>query len=356
VRRKPFDAGSLRSRLAFFGARPRSVVDTWSDELAERVRAAAPGCDAVIASQVDMAAYAGCFEGRPALFEEVELGLMVGQHLDAPGGAARLRRGLTWSKHRRYLADLLRRFTAATVASEAERRLLREAAPGFGPVEVIPNCIHLPDYADISAWPEPGPRPEPGRLIFTGAFTYHANYDAARWFVGEVLPRVQERCPDARLTITGDHAGLPLPPTPGVTLAGFVPDIRPAIAGAWASVVPMRLGGGTRLKILEALALGTPVIATAKGAEGLDAEPGRHLLVADDPQAFADATVALLQDAGLRSRLAENGYRLVAERYDWQVVAPALLRLVEAVITGDTRRATARERAAGKASGGATPR
>ncbi len=125
--------------------------------------------------------------------------------------------------------------------------------------------MHLPDYIGISA------RPEPGSLIFTGAFTYHANYDAASWFVGEVYGRIKDQYPAARLTITGNHADLPLPPAPDITRTGFVPDVRPLIAGSWAAVVPMRQGGGTRLKILEAMALGVPVIATTKGAEGLDA-------------------------------------------------------------------------------------
>jgi len=337
VTRKPFEMGSAQARLAFFSPRPRFVVDTWSDTLADLLRELVESerFDAVIASQFDTAVYAECFSGLPALFEELELGVMHGQYASAQGGARRLRSSLTWSKHRRYLGGLLRNFAACTVASEAERKLLQRSVPGFNAIEVVPNGVRLSDYRGVVA------RPEPGRLIFTGAFTYRANYDAASWFVGAVYPRIRERFPDARLTITGDHAGLPLPPAPEVTLTGFVPDIRPLIAGAWVSVVPMRQGGGTRLKILEAMALGTPVVATRKGAEGLDAEPGRHLLIADDPDEFAAATAHLLAEPELRSYLADNARKLLESRYDWPQIAPRFLDLVDDVIAGDLRAASA---------------
>jgi len=132
-----------------------------------------------------------------------------------------------------------------------------------------------------------------------------------------------------RLFITGDHAGKSLPPAGNVTLTGYVDDVRPLVARAWASIVPLRIGGGTRLKILEAMALGTPVVATSKGAEGLEVRHGKHLLIADGPAAFADEVMRLLRDAELRAALAANGRRLVAERYDWATVMPGFLELVE---------------------------
>ena len=131
-----------------------------------------------------------------------------------------------------------------------------------------------------------------------------------------------------RLFITGNHASKPLPPTRNVTLTGYVDDVRPLVARAWCSVVPLRIGGGTRLKILEAMALGTPVVATSKGAEGLDVRDGEHLLIADEPAAFAEQVVRLLRDADLRAALAANSRRLVAERYDWAIVMPKFLALV----------------------------
>jgi glycosyltransferase involved in cell wall biosynthesis len=133
------------------------------------------------------------------------------------------------------------------------------------------------------------------------------------------------------VTITGDHADLPLPPADNLALTGFVDDVRPLIASAWVSLVPIRVGGGTRLKILEAMALGTPVVATSKGTEGLDAKHGEHLLIADSPEAFAEAVIRLLQEPGLRRRLADKAYQLVQERYDLAALIPRFLDLVERV-------------------------
>jgi glycosyltransferase involved in cell wall biosynthesis len=151
------------------------------------------------------------------------------------------------------------------------------------------------------------------------------------WFLEEVYPRVQAGAPGVRLIITGDHADLPLPPADNVTLTGFVDDVRPLVAAAAVSLVPVRVGGGTRLKILETMALHTPVVATAKGAEGLDVRHGDHLLIADAPEDFAEAVLRMLGDPALRQRLIENGYHLVRERYNWAAVMPQFLGLIERV-------------------------
>jgi glycosyltransferase involved in cell wall biosynthesis len=134
-----------------------------------------------------------------------------------------------------------------------------------------------------------------------------------------------------QLAITGDHGNLPLPQASNITLTGRVKDVRPLIASSWISLAPIFEGGGTRLKILEAMALGTPVVATSKGAEGLDFEVGRHLFVADAPRDFADAVCRLLKDPGLRRRLSEQASRLVTEKYNWSAVMPRFLSLVERV-------------------------
>jgi glycosyltransferase involved in cell wall biosynthesis len=211
------------------------------------------------------------------------------------------------------------------VASPEEAALLRGMVPSYLPVAVIPNGVSVADCAKVSA------APQPDQLVFAGSFTYIVNYEAMRWFTAEVLPLIHARRPGVRLKVTGNHAGLGLPYTQGVELAGLLPDVRPAVAAAWASVAPLQTGGGTRLKILEAMALGTPVIATSKGAEGLDARAGDHLLIADTPAAFAEATLRLLGDPSLRQRLSGNGRELVRQNYDWPVILPRFLELAERV-------------------------
>jgi len=327
---KPFDPHSLRAQLGFLSLTPRSVVDTFSPDMARHIEGmlSAGHYDVIIASQIMMAGYSPGFCGLPALFEEVELGVPYEQFAHASSLRRRIRYGLTWLKHRRYLGRLLCHFRACTVVSEQERRLLSRTVPNYQAIEIIPNCIDLSDYGDVHE------RPQPDTLIFTGSFRYFANHDAMVWFLREVYPHIQAQAPDVHLTITGDHANLPLPPADNVTLTGFVDDVRPLIASSWISLAPIRQGGGTRLKILEAMALRTPVVATPKGAEGLEAHDGEHLLIADTPEAFAEAVVRLLKAPGLRQRLADNAYQLVRGKYDWAVVMPRFLDLVEQVAYG----------------------
>ncbi len=327
IRRKPFAPESWQARLAYFSFAPRSVIDTFSPEMAQAIAEtlAAESVDLVVASQVDMAVYSRYFRGLPAIFEEVETGVLYEQFAHAESLVQRLRYGLTWAKHRRYLRLLFKDFQACTVVSAQERTLLQRVVGGIETVEVLPNCIDLADYDDVDE------QHQPNTLIFMGAFSYNPNYEAMVWFVDKVLPIIQSELPDVQLTITGNHQNRPLPPAENVRLTGFVDDIRPLVARSWASIVPLHIGGGTRLKILEAMALGTPVIATPKGAEGLDAEPGKHLLVAETPEDFARNVISVLKDAALRQKLAENGLQLVRQKYNWQAILPEFLSLVERI-------------------------
>jgi len=168
-----------------------------------------------------------------------------------------------------------------------------------------------------------------GQLIYTGSFLFPANYEAMKWFVQEIFPKILLQLPETQLLITGDHADLPFPHSHNVKLVGYVDDIKSMVASSRLSIVPLLTGGGTRLKILEAMAIGIPVVATSKGAEGLNAVSGEHLLVADSPDEFADAVIAVLKDDYLYKKLSANGKLLVSENYDWQSVMPRFLKLVE---------------------------
>jgi polysaccharide biosynthesis protein PslH len=325
VPRPNFNPYSRQAKLGFFSLKPRSIIDTHSPAMAGHIQhALATGqYDLVIASQTMMAAYAPLFAGTPALFEEVEIALLYEQYTQADSWRGRLRRGLTWTKHRRYLAGLLSHFGAATVVSEIERSLLQRHVADGRPVVVIPNCVDVGSYAGVTA------ERQPARLIYTGSFGYYVNYDAMCWYLGEVHPLVAATMPEVEVVITGDHKGLPLPPANNVVLTGFVDDVRPYIASSTISLAPILEGGGTRLKILEAMALHTPVVTTGKGAEGLAVETGRHLLIADTPAEFATAVLSLLRDPAAARRLAANAYELVFTHYNWEVVVPHFLELVE---------------------------
>lgn len=320
-----FNPTSGTSVAGLFNPKPRSVLDSHSPEMAAKIQQliAANPFDLIIASQVGTAGYGRYFQNIPALFEEVEMGIYHEQLAQANSFKSRLRYRLTLAKQRNYLRELLQYFDTCTVVSEPERALVQTAVPGNKSVEIIPNCMNLADYDQVHV------EKRPNSLIFTGSFTYHVNHQAMQWYVREVNPLVQAQIPDVQLSITGDHANLPLPPATNVTRTGFVDDIRSWIASSCVSLAPIFMGGGTRLKILEAMALRTPVVATSKGAEGLDVEHGKHLLLADTPEAFAEAVVSLLRDPNLYKQIADNGYQLIANKYDWPSVTPHFLHLVE---------------------------
>lgn len=329
---QPFSPTSWRARLGFLSLTPRSVIDTYSATMAHAIEHEIDrgAYDLIIASELATAAYMRHFSNIPALLEDIELGIMVEQYQQANSVKGRLRHGLTWIKHRHYLNQVLQHFRVCTVVSERERQLVRDAVPDYKAIEIIPNCVDLAEYANIHA------TPQPNSLIFTGSFRYFANYEAMNWFLREVFPQVRKQQSDISLTITGDHQNQPLPPAQNVRLTGVVPDVRPLIAGAWCSIVPIHSGGGTRLKILEAMALGTPVIATTKGIEGIAAQDGVHLLVADTPQAFADAILRLFAQPELRHQLAKQGYQLVRTSYNWATTLPHFLQLIERVVKAPT--------------------
>lgn len=320
---RDFQPRSARAVLGFASGKPRFLVDTHSPGMEQAIRAAvdATRFDLVIASQLSMAAYHPYFEGIPAVFEEVELGIYRPADGLAGGRWERFRREITWAKHRRYMGQLVRRFALCTVASEIERRLLQEAVPGGPPVHVVPNSVGAADA--------PAVRKTPDSLIFTGSLRYAPNREAVEWFLQTVYPVVQARRAGVSLTVTGETGTGPVPAATNLVLTGRVEDVGPLVSRSAVSVAPIRAGGGTRLKVLEAMALGTPIVATSKAVEGLDVEDNVHLLIADTPGAFADAVLCLLGDPLAAGAMAERAGRLFRTRYDASVVIPEFLRLVE---------------------------
>jgi glycosyltransferase involved in cell wall biosynthesis len=310
---------------------PASVRATWNPAFAALVqrRAAAVRPQLVIAFQLGAAPYAGTIAAAGRVLEEVELTRTLEQFTRQRQPLRRLRAWLTWRKHRGHVQRLLGSFDACTVVSAAEQAAVRALAPAHMPIAIIPNG------ADVAGALTAQATPEPDTLIYPGALSYDANYDAMLHFVHAILPRIRAQRPQVRLRITGwvtaeQQAALA---ADGVEWTGYVPDVRPLVARAWSEVVPLRLGGGTRLKVLEALALGTPVVSTSKGVEGLELEPEQHLLLADTPAEFARATLRLLAEPALRARLAVAGRQIVRANYDWRQIGGQLNQLLAATVT-----------------------
>lgn len=332
-----FRPTSGRALLGTVSPYPRALSDTHSPQMAAGVRRAMEQrrYDVVVTSEIGSGIFTSRYVirhgGVPQVIEDLELS-MIRSKIDSRHSAwGRLRHRVTWWKLQRYAGFLLARVAGCTVASEVERDVVRGLAPDGLKLAVIPNGVDLGWYAG-----DFGP-PEPDALVFNGALTYEANYEAMRFFLGQVFPRIRAVRPAATLRITGRTAGVELdrlPLTDGVELTGYVEDVRPVVARSAVCVAPLTMGGGTRIKILEAMALGTPVVATSRGAEGLEVKPGEDILIADDPEGFAAQVLRLLSDAALRDRLARNGRRLVASRYDWRRVGERFAAFVEQVARG----------------------
>jgi len=222
-------------------------------------------------------------------------------------------------KFRREERAFLRRADRALATSERDAELLRKLAPGLS-AAVVTNGVDTAHFRR-----PPGPRRR-NHAVFVGATHYFPNEDGVLFFAREVLPLVRDQVPDFTFSVVG---GQPAPALreldgPSIRVTGFVDDVRPHIWEASVFVVPLRMGGGTRFKVVEALAAEAPVVSTSLGAEGIPARHGRDLLLADTPEAFAGEVVRVLRDEPLARSLQENGLGFVRERYDWAVVGRTL--------------------------------
>ncbi len=198
------------------------------------------------------------------------------------------------------------------------------------PLVTIPNGVDTRAYEQLAAARKSTGHPS-ANIVFTGKMDYRPNIDAALWFGEQVLPMIQSSLPDAVFQIVGQqpHARLePLRNNRGIQITGAVPEIQPYLAEAAVFVIPMRVGGGTRLKALEAMAAGLPIVTTSLGIEGIDVSDGRELLVRDEPAAFADAVATLVRDqrsGGEQSaRLGAAARSFVEAHYDWATIIPQL--------------------------------
>lgn len=328
-----YNPGTLKSTLGYLSRWPRSLVDVYSTEMIERIKALhrSRSVDLLVASQFQTMRYLEVLPDVPSVLEELEITGFHNAVEQARSTPQRLRSQLTLTKFQQSIHRLMQSGSACTVVSAAEAEYVRQFVPPSARIEVVPNGVDT-----IANQPDKGVQPIPCSLIYTGAVTYNANYDAVAYFIHEVWPLVRTRYPQATFTVTGGTGTVDvtdLAATPGVTFSGYLPSVADAVRKHWAVVAPLRIGGGTRLKILEAMALGTPVISTSKGAEGLDIHDGKDIIIADTSTAFADAICRLFDDADLRTRVTDEGRALVERLYDWGALANRLIQLTDQLLT-----------------------
>lgn len=205
--------------------------------------------------------------------------------------------------------------------STTDQQLLAAHQLSLPPL-VVPNGLNFADYQPPSA-----PPPTPPRLVFTGKLDYRPNVDAVLWFAESILPHIRAQQPTVEFWVVGQRpspAIRALQGKNGVHVTGAVPDIQPYVAGASVFVAPLRMGGGTRLKLLEAFALERAVVATPVGAEGFAVTDGEQLLLAEHATDFAAAVLRVLADPSLQRHLGQRARQFGAQYYDWQAILPAL--------------------------------
>jgi glycosyltransferase involved in cell wall biosynthesis len=235
---------------------------------------------------------------------------------------------------RRFERRVFRRFGHSTAVSDGDADAIR--ALGCRDVVVVPNGVDTDAYR-----PPPSELAEPHTLVFTGSMDWRANQDAIGWFINRVHPILQKLMP-YRFYVVGrtppdwlkDSAIVPKE----IVVTGTVDDVRPWIAQAAVYVVPLRVAGGSRLKILEALAMARAVVATTVGAEGLDLQPRIHLLIADEPGEFAEAIHGLATDPSRRESLGRKGRERVEALYRWERIAPLQSALWKRIVAASGSR------------------
>ncbi len=236
-------------------------------------------------------------------------------------------------KLRRYEASLLPKFDLVVAVSDTDRRLLKEMA-AIEPF-LLPNGINSSHFSPNIAQAAPQMQEREGAaLVFTGKMDFRPNVDGVLWFVDEILPLIQTNDPPPTFWVVGQkpHAALePLRAHPQVVLTGWVDQIEPYLAGADIVVVPLRMGSGTRLKVLQALSMARPLVGTTLGCSGLALRDASHLRLADDSATFARAISELLRDT-TRFEMAERGRGHVQEHFDWKVLVPKLEQAMRARI------------------------
>lgn len=275
---------------------------------------------------LDLAAYLPLLAGLPVVcvHHNVESALLERRAATTGGIKGKyfsFQARLTESEERRWCPLV----SLNVAVSETDRSTLQLIAPGAN-LAVVPNGVDVNEY-------RPGSLDENG-IIFVGGHSWQSNREAMEYFSSDVLPLIRARCKDVPVTWVGrapEQVRRRYRERFGIELTGYVDDIRPHVQNAACYVAPLQSGGGTRLKILDAWAMGKAVVSTSVGCEGLDAIDGGNILIRDTPQGFAEAVEAVLTDSFLRHGLGAAARRTAEERYDWEVIGKPMISAYRAL-------------------------
>jgi glycosyltransferase involved in cell wall biosynthesis len=328
---RSFEGGSLKALSGLFSSIPRSLVDTFSTPMHQRIQelAGRVAFDAVIASQIDMPIYTRDLHGPAKILEEVEISIFQEQVKRETHPLKKARKQLMWSKWMNYMREVMETYDRVTVVSQPEVHPLQTIIPGYERIAILPNGADLKRLTGHFA------APAPHSMVYTGALSYYVNFDAMQFFLGEVFPLIAAECPEVVLSMAGKLEGTrvaELPTYPNAQHVGYLSDVRPFVQGGWLSLIPERVGGGTRIKLFESMALGTPVVLTRWAATGVEARDGVEFLTADTPRDLAAACLRLFRDPALRASMSAAGRKLIEERYNWTSIGHQLDRIIEEAV------------------------
>jgi glycosyltransferase involved in cell wall biosynthesis len=318
---------------------PRSLVATWNPDTALAIETIVRDVDARLVIGTDMRTFRYLLylnaevPGVRTVLDEPDVSPFA-RDADGSGPLERLRALARRRKYRRLLYATASKLDAFVVAS-------RQEADAFASLSGRRDALTIAN--GVTRIPAPWKVPDTQQLLYTGSLTYGPNRDAVEYLARAILPLVRAWAPEAKLVVTG---ALPeqIPPVivdSGTQLAGRLPALDPLYRVSRVFVAPIRGGTGTRVKLLEAMAIGMPVVTTSKGAEGLDVVHDTHLLLADDPVAFSEAVIAVLRDPALAARLGAEARMLVQERYNWETSAASLCQLATRLLAPAPSRGSA---------------
>jgi polysaccharide biosynthesis protein PslH len=302
-----------------------------SERLAQICRGANPP-DLVHLDTIALAPLAGCCNNLPLVLahHNIESQLMQRRAEFERGWLQRRYVSREAAKLRRFEAQVAGRFRSNITVSEADADTLRAICPGVV-IDVIPNGVDTHYFKPLRGQETP-------TLVFTGGMNMFANRDGVDWFLETVWPIVKARIADVRFVAIGQRPSERLLAAvardSAIEAPGFVRDVRPAVARAAIYIVPLRVGGGTRLKVLDAMAQGKAIVSTTLGAEGIDVRAGEHLVLADDAAAFAERIVELLQRPEARLRLGDAARRQAEAKYSWTILGERLAAVYARAIAG----------------------
>jgi glycosyltransferase involved in cell wall biosynthesis len=274
--------------------------------------------DLIHADQLNMAQYARHVDSAFKVLDAHNALWLLYKRLweTMPRGPRQMFLGRDWRLLKTYEGQMVRQFDAVLAVSEEDKIALLEASGQQREIAVVPIAIDTDEVTILKR------QPQPNHIMHIGTMYWPPNIDAVTWFINEIYPLIRQRRPDVQFDVIGSR-----PPSElmalnndgqGINVLGYVDDPTPYQQRAAVMVVPLRAGGGMRVKILNALAEGIPIVSTVLGCEGIDLTPGRDILVGNTPEVFASQVLRVLDDLGLGQELADRGRRLVEEKYDYR--------------------------------------